>query len=95
MQKPITDAPSPGAAFMTATTVDKLAKIYGGMPFLAALPESPAARAGLRWGDVVVAVNGLPTPGIEAFVEARATREGSAVIRFVRDGREREVELTW
>jgi S1-C subfamily serine protease len=86
---------SPSAAFMSQQVVAKIAKIYGGMPLVACLPDSPAARAGLRWGDIVVAVNGLPTPDAEAFAKARAAREGSALVRFVRDGREQEVELTW
>ena len=77
------------------TNVAAMARIYGGMPYLGSLPGSPAERAGLRWGDIVVAVNGLPTPDGDAFVEARQTRDGGASVRFVRDGVEREVELVW
>jgi S1-C subfamily serine protease len=96
--QPVDDSrplPSPSAAFMNQDVVAKIAKIYGGMPLIACLPDSPAARAGLRWGDIVVAVNGLPTPDPDSFATARAAREGAAVVRFVRDGREQEVELTW
>lgn len=86
---------SPAAAFMSQETMVKMAKIYGGMPLLACLPNSPAERAGLQWGDVVVAINGLPTPDVQSFANARASREGGAMVRFVRDGKEREVELIW
>lgn len=87
--------PSPSAAFMSQEMIAKIAKIYGGLPLIACLPDSPAQRAGLRWGDVVVAVNGLPTPDPDSFATARAAREGAALVRFVRDGKEQEVELTW
>jgi S1-C subfamily serine protease len=72
-----------------------MAKIYGGMPFMGALPDSPAERAGLRWGDIVLAVNGMPTHDCDSFVKARTQREGGALVRYVRDGIEHEVELTW
>jgi S1-C subfamily serine protease len=89
------DRPSAGAAFTTIGNVSAMAKIYGGMPFLGSLPDSPAERAGLRWGDIVLAVNGVPTPDCDAFVQARLKREHGATVRYVRDGVEREVELVW
>lgn len=87
--------PSVTAAFTTASTIEKMAKIYGGMPLIAALPDSPAARAGLCWGDIVLSVNGVATPDADAFLKARGIREGGALVRFVREGKEREVELEW
>jgi S1-C subfamily serine protease len=89
------EKPSYQAAFTTLSNVSTMAKIYGGMPFLGSLPDSPAERAGLRWGDIVLAVNGLPTPDCDAFVKARMAREHGATVRFVRDGVESEVELLW
>jgi S1-C subfamily serine protease len=87
--------PSVSASFTTIGNISAMAKIYGGMPFLGSLPDSPAEKAGLRWGDIVLAVNGMPTPDCDAFVQARLTRERGATVRYVRDGVEREVELTW
>jgi S1-C subfamily serine protease len=87
--------PSLGAAFTTIGNVSEMAKIYGGMPFLGALPDSPAEKAGLRWGDIVLAVNGLATPDCDAFVRARLVRERGATVRYVRNGVEAEVELAW
>ena len=72
-----------------------MAKIYGGIPNLGSLPGSPAEKAGLRWGDIVLAVNGMATPDTDAFVEARKLRTGGAAVRFVRDGKETEVDLAW
>lgn len=84
-----------GAAFTSAETISEMAKIYQGLPFIASLPGSPAEKAGLRWGDIVLAVNGVPTPDPSAFVRARTQRTDGATIRFVRDGVENEVELQW
>jgi S1-C subfamily serine protease len=98
MRKPVSDSfssPSISAAFTSASAFEKMAQIYGGMPLLATMPDSPASRAGLRWGDIVIAVNGLPTPDTEAFIKAREARIDGAVVRFVREGVEREVELSW
>ena len=95
MQKAVTDAPGPRAAFITMDNRAAMARIYGGMPFWGALPGSAAERAGLRWGDIVLAVNGMPTPDCDSFVQARQQREGGALVRYVRDGVEHEVDLTW
>jgi S1-C subfamily serine protease len=87
--------PSAGAAFTPMNKVAEMAKIWGGMPFIGSLPGSPAEKAGLVWGDIVLAVNGMATPDPDSFVEARKLREGGARVRFVRNGIEREVDLTW
>src|SRR5690348_6296792 len=86
--------PSPGAAFMKAADFQTIAKIYGGLPFLGAIPGSPAERV-LRRGDVVISVNGMPTPDFDAFIQARELRTGSATVCYIRDGVEREAELVW
>jgi S1-C subfamily serine protease len=92
---PSASAPNPSTAFMSAKVIEQIAKIYRGMPLLSCLPGSPAERAGLRWGDIVLSVNGIATPDASSFVRAREARQGAARVRFVRDGREQEVELSW
>lgn len=86
---------APSAALMSHEQLARIARIYGGVPLLCSLPDSPSARAGLRWGDIIVAVNGHPTPDAKAYDAAKRAREGSMTVRFVRDGAEDEVELRW
>lgn len=59
-------------------------------------PESPADRAGLRPGDVVLAVNGIPTADAQAVWTAfYGARVGDhLVIDAIRKGRAREFDMT-
>lgn|SRR5689334_19622443 len=82
-------------ALIKISDVVAMAKIYGGLVYLGSIRNSPAERARLRRGDIVLSVNGIPTPDLLSFLNARQTREGGATVRYVRDGVEREVELVW
>jgi len=58
----------------------------------AVVQGSPAERAGLRAGDAIVALNGDPVPpGRLQALAARLAPGDSVRLRFVRDGRTREV----
>jgi S1-C subfamily serine protease len=87
--------PPSAAAFLKSEDFLAIAKIYGGLAYLGSLAGSPAARAQLCRGDVVLAVNGIPTPDLAAFLHAREQRENGVTVRYVRDGVENEVELSW
>jgi len=71
----------------------QLATALGGIPIWSCLPGSAAARLGVRYGDVILSVNGRPTPTVSAYVEARnVRRDGLSVVVF-RDGREHTLEV--
>jgi serine protease Do len=59
-------------------------------------PDSPAAKAGLRQGDVIVGHEGQPVTDVGAFRNRIALTPPGQVTRLtlVRDGREQEVSLT-
>ncbi len=59
------------------------------------IPESPAARAGLRAGDVLLAVGDLATGTRESFIAAvRAAKPGESIaIRLRRDGQEQVIKV--
>lgn len=74
-------------------TVYELAKKLGGIPILGCLPGSPAARAGVRYGDILLAVDGQPTPTIDEFLEHKRAATERLRVRLFRDGEELELEL--
>ncbi len=57
--------------------------------------DSPAARAGLKPGDRVMAINGQPVDGWRAMVERipEAAAAGAVRIEIMRDGGRREVQV--
>ena len=66
--------------------VTRMATRLKGVPVLGCRPGSPAARAGVRYGDILVAVNGMPTPDWSAYVEARALARGHMQVELFRAG---------
>lgn len=71
--------------------LEEIAKTVQGVPVWGCLPGSTAAEAGVGYGDIVLAVNGVPTPGIEEYLAARRLRTDGYELRLFRDGRERTV----
>jgi S1-C subfamily serine protease len=72
-----------------------LAKALEGVPVLGALGGSPAARAGIRYGDVLLSVNGIRTRSIVDYLQAKAQRSNGMEIVVFRGGSERTSELTY
>jgi S1-C subfamily serine protease len=66
--------------------LSRLAEILGGLPILGCLEGSPAAVAGVRCGDILLAINGKPTSTWTEFIEARREKRGWLVARIFRDG---------
>lgn len=72
-----------------------LAKALEGLPILGALEGTPASRAGVRYGDVLLSVNGMRTRSVADYVAAKDVRsDGMAIIVF-RSGTERVEELAY
>ena len=71
-----------------------LAHHLGGLPLLACLRGSPAAQAGVRYGDILLAVNGEPVPDVAAYVRAKRRDPRRMRVRVFRAGVELERELT-
>jgi putative serine protease PepD len=71
-----------------------LVSSYNGRP--AVVPGGPADRAGIRSGDIIVAVAGQRVTGVdELVVETRKHRIGDTIsVTYIRDGKKSTVRLT-
>lgn len=76
--------------------LSQLAAALGGLPILGCLSGSSAAQAGVRYGDVLLAIDGIPTSTWDDFLRARQKKEtsrGHITARIFRDGVELEVDI--
>lgn len=73
----------------------ELAKALEGLPVVGAVSGTPAARAGVRYGDVLISVNGRRTRTLQDYVEAKELLDGRMEIVLFRLGEERVIELTY
>lgn len=68
--------------------LEALAEAVQGIPVLGCLPGSTASEAGVRYGDIVLEVNGLRTINIDDYLQGRKLRSDGMDLRLFRDGRE-------
>lgn len=72
-----------------------LAKALEGIPVLGSLSGTPAARAGIRYGDVLLSVNGRRTRTVLEYIEAKALRSDGMDIVVFRSGSEKIKQLAY
>jgi len=68
--------------------LEQLAEAVQGIPVLGCLPGSTASEAGVRYGDIVLEVNGLRTLNIDDYLAGRQLRSDGMDLRLFRDGKE-------
>ena len=68
--------------------LEEIAATVQGVPVWGCLPGSTAALAGVRYGDIVLEVNGMRTPSIDEYLSARALRVDGIELRLFRAGTE-------
>jgi S1-C subfamily serine protease len=73
----------------------ELAKALDGLPVLGCLQGTPAALAGVRYGDIVLSVNGKRTRNFGEYIEAKALRKDGMAIVIFRSGEEQPIELEY
>src|SRR5215813_9055977 len=71
----------------------RIADAMGGLPIMGCLKGSPADLAGIRYGDILLSINGTPTPSWSEFFQARRQSKGSILVRVFRQGAEFEVRM--
>jgi S1-C subfamily serine protease len=78
---------------LTPTELARLATALGGLPILGCLAGSPAEGAGIRYGDILLSLDGLPTSSWDEFLFARNQAGRSIAVRVFRQGQELDVSL--
>ncbi len=80
---------------ISRTSLFALAKALEGMPVLGTLRGTPAARAGIRYGDILLSVNGMRVRNVADYVEAKALDDDGMEIVVFRTGTEQVERLTY
>ena len=70
------------------TNLERIAEIYGGIAIFSVDVGSTTHRAGVRAGDVLVAVNGRRVRKLAEYAAARTLRRDLLELVVVRSGRE-------
>lgn len=78
---------------LSRSDLSRLATVLGGIPVLGCLEGSAAAEAGIRYGDVLLAVDGVTTSTWDEFLEVRGRCRDRMCARIFRDGLEQEIEI--
>ncbi|MFP3344737.1 PDZ domain-containing protein, partial [Halomonas sp. SIMBA_159] len=58
------------------------------------IDDTPAARAGIRAGDVIIAIDGKPIATIEAMEPLRGKPGTQVTLTLVREGRDKPFDVT-
>lgn len=77
------------------TSLFALAKALEGIPILGSLSGTPAARAGIGYGDILLSVNGMRTRTVMDYIEAKSIRNDGMKLVIFRTGSERVEELEY
>jgi S1-C subfamily serine protease len=67
--------------------IERLAEVLGGIPVWGVAPGSSARQAGVRFADIILSVNGVPTPTFEDFLRAGRAHLMHLEFKVFRDGR--------
>ena len=78
---------------ISKSKLSQLAGALSGLPVYGCLPGSPADVAGVRYGDILLGVDGHATPSWDAYLAAREHSGASIRLRLFRDGQELEVDV--
>jgi S1-C subfamily serine protease len=81
------------SALLKRSELVALARALGGLPVYGCLPGSPADRAGISYGDVLLSVDDIATPSWDAYLAARERSGPTIVVKLFRGGIEFVVSL--
>jgi S1-C subfamily serine protease len=68
--------------------LEEIAAVVQGIPVWGCSKGSPSEDAGVRYGDIVLVVNGMRTTSIDDYLAARKLRTDGVELELLRDGKE-------
>jgi membrane-associated protease RseP (regulator of RpoE activity) len=71
---------------LNPSALTELATALGGLPILGCHTGSPAERAGIRYGDILLSINGRQTASWSDFFQAHTQSTGATSVRVLRQG---------
>jgi predicted metalloprotease with PDZ domain len=74
---------------------DELINPFKGVPLLGLMPDSPAELAGMKPGDLIVAVNGVRTEDVADYLSAKERCKTAMQVVFLREQVYYEATLHW
>jgi len=74
---------------------DELINAFKGVPLLGLAPDSPAELAGMKSGDLIVAVNGVRTEDVVDYLSAKERCKTAMQVVFLREQVYYEATLHW
>ena len=78
---------------LTPRDLSSLATALGGLPILGCSKGSPAADAGLCYGDIILSGNGAPVGSWSELLSACKRARSTVALRVTRTGRELQLAL--
>jgi S1-C subfamily serine protease len=67
--------------------VERIARALGGFAVWSVPPGSAARRAGVCFGDIILSVNGIPTPSFKTFLRASRAQLATLEFKVLRNGK--------
>ena len=67
--------------------VERIARAVGGIAVWSVAAGSAARRAGVCFGDIILSVNGVPTPNFKAFLRASRAQLSNLEFKVLRNGK--------
>jgi S1-C subfamily serine protease len=64
----------------------QIAAALGGVPVWGSVQGGPTSEAGVQYGDIVIVVNGMRTPTISDYLQARKLRSDGVELQILRGG---------
>jgi S1-C subfamily serine protease len=78
---------SASAVTLDLAHVERIARVLGGIPVWAVASGSAARRAGVCFGDIILSVNGVPTPTFKDFLRAGRAHLSNLEFKVFRNGK--------